>query len=226
MNSLFVNKVGLDHMFEWRNNQDFGFINEKIKCVVDGCSEGKHSEIGAKLFCHLFEKFESVERSFDQLIQTFPSFEEQKEHLLFTILYIVEDEFNFYAHICGDGYMILQNHLDEISFIEINQNNSPSYYIYNLMPKEYLKEYKTGVSFQTHVFPKSEFKNVGVATDGIRYLLDTEYEEAFKSFLLQKNARRFSLLLNKIHQEAQLHILSNKSFDKPVFLHDDLTIAF
>ena len=58
---MFINKMGFEHKEYGVNCQDFGVETSKVKCVVDGCSEGLHSEIGSKLFCELLmEDFPGV----------------------------------------------------------------------------------------------------------------------------------------------------------------------
>ena len=61
---MFINKIGKHHLDYGENCQDFGKyevitpekykglarIYKSHKVVCDGCSEGKHSEVGAKLF--------------------------------------------------------------------------------------------------------------------------------------------------------------------------------
>ena len=53
---MVVNKIGAQHLDYGRNCQDCGLENETIKLVCDGCSEGEHSEVGAKAYCHLANK--------------------------------------------------------------------------------------------------------------------------------------------------------------------------
>lgn len=49
-----VLKMGFSHKEGSINCQDAtGIYGDNFKVVCDGCSEGKHSEIGAKLFCKL-----------------------------------------------------------------------------------------------------------------------------------------------------------------------------
>lgn len=226
MKKIFINKIGIDHALEWRNCQDYGFINDTFKCVVDGCSEGKHSDVGAKTFCHLFSKNESIDETFKTLTSIYSNFDDIKNHLLFTILFVTEDENNFYVNIAGDGIIIKQNQNNEIEYDVIEQNNSPSYYAYNFVPKQFLKMYQEGVDFNIYTFSKNDYKNIGVATDGLSYLIDSEYKDTFEQFLVNKKENRIRLLLNKIHKEALKHELNNKNFDEPLFLKDDITIVF
>ena len=45
---MFVNKMGAQHLDYGKNCQDYGLEKDCLKVVCDGCSEGAHSEVGAK----------------------------------------------------------------------------------------------------------------------------------------------------------------------------------
>lgn len=224
--ALFINKIGLEHALAWRNCQDYGFIQPHMKCVVDGCSEGDHSDIGATLFCQLFQKNESIDETFAKLTELFSDFDAIKHHLLFTILYVTEDDAFFTVHTAGDGVIIKQQWDDTLEYEVIDQDNRPSYYAYNYVPKDYLKKYQTGVAFETRCYSKTDYKNIGVATDGLMYLLGTPFQAEFERYLLCGKENRIKLLLNKLHRNSILHTLQNKTYPEPLSLKDDITIAF
>lgn len=224
--TIFVNKIGMEHALEWKPCQDDGFVSSRMKCVVDGCSEGRYSHIGARLFCHLFQQSESIEETFTMLTNMYPTFEDMKDHLLFTILYVTEDEESFTVHSAGDGVIIKQHHDDTFSYDVIDQDNSPSYYAYNYVPKEYLRKYQDGVEMIVRVYDKSEFKNIGVASDGLMYLLESPFKEEFERYLGEGKENRIKLLLNKIHRKSFLHTLQHQQYPEPISLKDDITIAF
>jgi hypothetical protein len=196
---LFINKIGYEHHQEWKNCQDFGFINERIKCVVDGCSEGKNSEVGAKLFCHLFECSGDIQQTFDTLLSLYPTFEDIRDHLLFTILYVTEDEENFYVHAAGDGYILKQDHENNLSYERLDFDNSPPYYSYNYVPSNYLKKYQDGVTFDVKTYSKKEYMHIGVATDGLEYILRSEHKKAFEKHLLDRKEFAIKRLMNRFH---------------------------
>ena len=52
---MFINKIGMEHLEMGMNCQDYGIIGDTWAVVCDGCSDGKHSEVGAKLFCQLYK---------------------------------------------------------------------------------------------------------------------------------------------------------------------------
>ena len=45
---MVVNKIGMAHLEIGKNCQDYGVETERTKIVCDGCSAGKHTEVGAK----------------------------------------------------------------------------------------------------------------------------------------------------------------------------------
>ena len=66
---MFINKIGTEHLETGMNCQDYGFVGERSSYVCDGCSEGKHSEVGAKLFCYMMEERQiSIEWAFAKMI--------------------------------------------------------------------------------------------------------------------------------------------------------------
>jgi hypothetical protein len=211
---MFVNKIGFDHIEFGINNQDFGLDEPKlgIKCVVDGCSEGKHSEVGAKLFCALLEEQNfTVDQVFDQLIKFFGT-EPQTIHnyLCFTTLIVTENEDSFQVMYCGDGYIIKEKHDGTIEFEKIDDGECPKYYVYNYVEPKYLKTYKDGVDFTIVTYPKSEYKTIGVASDGLRYVFGKDYEDEFIRLLKERRMAGIKRLINREHKHFK----------------DDITIAF
>lgn len=207
--SLFINKTGFEHLFYNTNCHDYGFENKDIKCVVDGCSEGLHSEVGAKLFCNLFKKGLSVDDIFKKMFSIFDE-SDIIDYLLFTILYITEDNENFIVHACGDGYIIKEGIDDSISFEKIDNGKYPMYYAYNYVPKEKLSLYKDGVNFTEMTFKKDQFKSIGIATDGLRFIFSNSLEDTFKKYL---SGRKLGALKRTIN-------VNHKIFK------DDITIIF
>jgi hypothetical protein len=162
---MFINKLGHDHFEMNKNNQDYGFINNdfKIKCVVDGCSEGEHSEVGAKLFCHFYnDSFITIESTFDRLVGIFGNnATTMMNFLCFTTLIVVEKDDWFEVLYCGDGYIIKEKLDGTIEFEKIDDGDYPKYYVYNYIDKSRLSAYKDGVTFSSKIFYKDEYKNIG-----------------------------------------------------------------
>lgn len=211
---MFVNKIGQEHITMGMNCQDYGYEDHLNKVVCDGCSEGQHSEVGAKIFCHLFDIGETIHGMFDNWL--FPMFGQSsksiKDYLCFTILRVFEADDSFEVVNCGDGYIILEDIDGNISFVELSDGEYPKYYAYNYCNPDSLKHYKNGVDLEQHTYSKEEYKNVGVASDGLRYILrlDEELVNEFVELLKLKNAVKIKRFINR-NQKA---------------LKDDITIVF
>ncbi|MBQ3544750.1 MAG: protein phosphatase 2C domain-containing protein [Lachnospiraceae bacterium] len=227
-----VCKVGSDHNFANMNNHDFAFNLLNMKVVTDGCGSGKHSEVGTRLFGQLFarkskeyfDKGESIcEENFINVVNSI--FEKMLElcndtsfifqNYCFTILVCFEFEDEFVVYSCGDGYIIKENE-EGIFFDELDDGEYPCYYIYNFITdKSVLKEYKEGVNFKVTRFSKSEYINIGVASDGLRYsenLLDVEKNKLVK-FLHEGKGPQIEVLINRNNRKNEM-------------FHDDISICF
>ena len=184
---MVINKIGQQHIDYGTNCQDYGFEKNGVKVVCDGCSEGKHSEVGAKAFCHLFQYGEYTEEKpidtiFEKLVEVFGQTSASiRDYLCFTILMVVESAEEFIVVYCGDGFIIEERNNGHIEIEELSDGEYPKYYAYNYVDKESLKYYKDGVQLQTKIFPKSEYKNIGVASDGIRFAI--AQEDIFEQFI-------------------------------------------
>lgn len=200
---MLINKTGADHFDFGINNQDFGIENNFVKCVVDGCSEGKNSEVGAKLFCHLLNQQEvintdTINMIFEKMLNVIGmDARDMRDYLCFTILYVTETENEFIAYTCGDGYIVKQRKEDVIEYEKIDNGKYPIYYVYNFVPKEYLSMYKEGVTFEEHRFSKEEYSAIGVASDGLRYIFGTTIEQEFTDLLLKRKVNFIKRLINK-----------------------------
>ena len=141
---MFINKMGQQHLEYGLNCQDAGLIKDNIKIVCDGCSEGKHSEVGAKLFCHLYDVFNldkdemtlAMSKAFAILAPLFNwNSETIKNYICFTILIVEETDDEFIVYYCGDGFIILQDKDGNINITELNDGEYPKYYAYNYTNK-------------------------------------------------------------------------------------------
>ena len=137
------------------------------------------------------------------------------QNYCFTILVCFETEDEFVVCSCGDGYIIKENE-EGIYFDRLDDGEYPCYYIYNFITdKSSLVEYKDGVSFKVTRFAKTDYFNVGVASDGLRYaenLLDIERDK----------------LMRFLHEGKgpQIEVLINRNNRKNEMFHDDISICF
>jgi len=231
---MFINKIGQYHLDYGINNQDYGFEcnsadNRIVKCVLDGCSEGEHSEVGVKLYAFYLERYIKfnvtvnkrtlITRHYDKLLWSILSdmtvYEDVNlmlNYFCFTIVNCFEFDDQFRVDSLGDGCIILQKHDDTIEFVELkNRNEGNEYLVYNFIDPKYLTDYKDGVEVIHNYFSKEEYKNVGVATDGVRYILDNSVlKDEFKQLLLKGKENMIKLFINRNQKVLQ----------------DDITIAF
>lgn len=211
---MFINKIGMEHLETGMNCQDYGFEGDRVAVVCDGCSQGKHSEVGAKLYSYLWGEMEfSHIYCFQKMIGIFgKSKNVLKDYMSFTILHLIYGSDESIVQYCGDGYIILQDHDGSITFEELSDGEYPKYYIYNYIDPQYLKHYKDGVSFSQKTFSKEEYAKVGIASDGLRYILqaDEELREDFINCLKSGKELKTKLFINRNHK----------------IFKDDVTIVF
>jgi len=210
---MFINKIGRQHTLSGQNCQDFGMVSKKLKLVCDGCSEGSHTEVGAKAFCHLISCGYDINQAFEKLMELFgQNVSTIKNYLCFTILMLSEQEDKFELSFCGDGYIILEDRQGNITFSELTDGEYPQYYAYNYVPPNLLNHYKDGVKIGSLSFEKKEYPKAGVASDGLRFFINAEQalQNEFLSAL-------------KSDKEVTLKRFINKH---PELLKDDITIAF
>ncbi len=196
--SILVSKIGSLHEFEGIAKQDNLLAIDNIKMALDGCSSDINgnwltSEIGVSLFAQLFERLpqdmrcaperieDCTKTVFDKLLSLAVDTRFITQNFCFTILVVYELEDKFVVKYCGDGYIITrkkevlatEDDFEYISLEEECNDGCPKYYIYNYIQTEL---YSNGVTFKTREFSKEEFANVGVATDGLKYLLNLGFE--------------------------------------------------
>ena len=124
---------------------------------------------------------------------------------------VEEAALNYYVSYCGDGYIITQDKTGEIRFQEINDGEYPKYYAYNYVDAAHLANYKDGVDFTTIAFSKEEYANVGIASDGLRFIDKCpDYRGEFMELLKAGKVIPLKRFINK-HQ---------------ALIKDDITIAF
>ena len=207
---IVVSKIGADHNFRGANRQDFGIIFNNVKLSLDGCSSGKFSEIGVGLFAQAMSKRKITASNFDHVV-----YEEMRrlawglgfndqdlfENFCFTILGVVETESEFVVFSCGDGYIFAITNDEKLEVIDLDcdYNNYPPYFVYNLMNPDSLSDYKDGVRFEIRQFRKDKYTNVGVGSDGYRFVenLDNAEQVRFEEALLKGRPGRIGQIINR-----------------------------
>ena len=183
---MIISSQGYDHFTGGINNQDFGVEMPRCVLILDGCSGGKFSEVGAKLFgqffsrkeeCDKVEKFEdNVKQVFEDLIcmvvKYYPNrgdLEENyiMENLLFTIIACFETEKEYIVKLFGDGYIFTQNSRDLLSYMKFSYGQAPPYVAYKFCDMSNTGLDFSNANFKTFHFDKKSFKRVGIASDGL-----------------------------------------------------------
>lgn len=195
-------KQGNGHYLNGINNQDYYYMENNLKLLMDGCSEGKFSEVGTRLFYQFFskldekfnvEKFEeNVKTVFSNMISFFSQTGKKNiadfvvDNMLFTIIACFELEDKFIVKYIGDGYIITVNSEDMVSYIRLSYGKTPPYYAYNIIPAS---TYSKKLEFKSFEFNKSDFKNVGIATDGIAPIVEKRITDDFQKIILGLDTR-------------------------------------
>ncbi|MCI9540217.1 MAG: hypothetical protein HFG39_04025 [Lachnospiraceae bacterium] len=209
---MVVNKIGMAHLEIGKNCQDYGVETERTKIVCDGCSAGKHTEVGAKAYCYLASRGLGTKQIFKQLVPIFGHTNASiKNFLCFTILKVTETEKTFQFSCYGDGYVIVLDKEGTISFEEFTDGEYPGYYAYYYCSKDSLNKYKEGVKPKIKIYEKALYQKVGVASDGIRYILR---EEKLKQELIE---------LLKLQNIGKIKRFINRN---QKYCKDDITIVF
>ena len=221
---LAVSKAGWDHISDQKPNQDgiLNFEEENLKLVLDGCGSHKKSHIGVGLFTDALsgyvgltpENFEpTVDKIFLDLVSLLTTDIKMLENLSFTILACFEKPDEYVVLSCGDGFIIADNgHRLKLINLDERGDNSPDYYVANLVDSRLLSRNQSGVSFKKTVFSKKDYVNIGVATDGLRYLDELSAAERYQFLhnLAARNQAQVAATINKVQK----------------FFRDDITILF
>ena len=185
--TIRVCKMGSDHNFANMNNHDFAFNLLNMKIVMDGCGSGKHSEVGTRLFGQLFAR---------RAKEYFDKGESICEE---NFIEVVNGIFYKLLGLCSDTSFIFNNYCFTILVFD----------------SKALKEYKEGVQFKVTRFAKTDYFNVGVASDGLRYaenLLEIENNKLLK-FLHEGKGPQIEVLINRNNRKNEM-------------FHDDISICF
>ncbi len=191
--NLFITSgsvCGAFHRNSFRNNQDAIFIagNEKamVGIVADGCSGGRHNEVGAKLVTRFIcnqllemssklDRLGKIEKVLDRVRVKTLNFLRQilfsiggdttqniQDMFLFTIIGVVITPKLSFIFTIGDGAYVLNNNLHMI-----DHNNQPDYLAYGL-----LEDLDTPHFILRDVIQTNRVENLMLCSDGITYLLN------------------------------------------------------
>ena len=196
---MLICRQGNGHYLSGINNQDFCYEEKNLKLITDGCSEGKYSEVGTRLFIQLFSKLdkrlkledfeENVENVFSSICSLASKGKNSDktdfivDNMLFTIIACFELEDKFVVKFIGDGYLVTVNKQDMVSYIRLSYGKTPPYYAYNKISTQ---SYKEALKFKTFEFPKKVFNKVGIATDGIMPIAERKIPDDVEPIILGK----------------------------------------
>jgi len=189
--------TGRDHILVNKNNQDASCVRadkEKIVVVVcDGCSEGRHSEVGAKIGASLIaEEIKKVALNTGQLYSK--NFWEEvrrntlarirclavdmggsflrviSDYFLFTVIGFVLTKENFFLFSIGDGFAQVN---DESIMLGPFPGNEPPYLAYALLGSSLTKKDPMQLKFKLVKTTKQEqINSIIIGSDGIEYLIE------------------------------------------------------
>ena len=178
--------IGRDHMIRQANCQDGYAVAQHnghvIGMVCDGCGEGAHSEVGAKLASqylvtqtvNLLNMNRSLNDISVELHHSMISFLNYlvagmqpadrttyiQHNLLFTIVGIVASENGGVIFTAGDGLTLIDDNIRAI-----DQHNTPAYIAYNLLDCDTLGDFEMPASFEVTRFD-GQWEKLAVASDG------------------------------------------------------------
>jgi len=149
-------------------------------------------------------------------------------HLLFTILVCVEKDDKFIVYSAGDGFILAQNKENTLELIELDAGvEYPAYYVYNFIKnKGSMFAHDDGVKIKRQEFLKDEYTNVGVASDGIRFIseLFANDRDEFKSYIVDQREGKAEMFIKKNQNGFKLY--NRKGESKDNIFKDDIAIVF
>lgn len=149
-------------------------------------------------------------------------------NFLFTILICVETEEEFIVYSCGDGFILTLDKEDKFGMTELEAlDEYPAYYAYNFIQnKQSMLAHEDGVKFEKHVYSKEEYKKVGVASDGIRFVreLFANDRDEFNSYIKSDRTGKAEMFIKKNQNPFKLY--NKKGESKENIFKDDISIVF
>lgn len=178
--------IGRDHTARQGNCQDgYALVvtdDYAAAFICDGCSEGKHSEVGAKLGAQFLAEettrllnmgfcadglppllYERMVMYLDKIAEVSHPRDRVgfiHSHLLFTIVGCIITPKNSIVFTAGDGMIAVD---DTVRCID--QKNQPAYIAYHLIKEELPQEYQLADGFDVQPLPEA-WQRVAIASDG------------------------------------------------------------
>jgi hypothetical protein len=139
-----------------------------------------------------------------------------KDYMCFTILFLQELDDRWELFSCGDGFLVLEHHDGKIEFSSLEVSKNPVYLAYSYIDNKYLdlEGMPANLGFTRQSFSKDYYKSVGIATDGMRYIIGSIYESDFKDLLRERKEWKLKRMINKLN-----------NLNETGFFKDDITIA-
>lgn len=196
-------KIGKMHLDREINCQDNGFVEDFVindreyilGIVADGCSEGKHSEVGAALACSFIRNETLRLLALGTIIEDIPKIlypalmrflrlvamemvqddqgskiEFVQNYLLCTIVGAIMNDKKIVFFWAGDGTLIID---DEV--IVLDQNNMPAYLAYHLLDRNLLSSpLDLPNCFEVAIRDLDDILKIAIATDGFEIARENE----------------------------------------------------
>lgn len=187
--------IGRDHKIAGKNNQDAIFIRKEkdliVALVADGCSEGKNSEVGAKLGIKILGEQisrmlhgamiwidpalvielakQNTLRILERILNDLGDNTNRNvlDHFLFTVIGLIATCEEALVFGLGDGFASINGEVIDIPKYE---NNEPQYIGYDLMHNK-----PNGIKYDLKIFkriPKDRLETAMIGTDGALDLIE------------------------------------------------------
>lgn len=236
--TMFISKMGSYHAEYGINNQDAGFSIElpngcpdRISVILDGCSDGEKSEIGAGMFARIFENklkradamiFDNIVNIASDVFATVKNLLVPdddpvmlEKYMLFTIMILAEYKAAWHIAICGDGCIIYEcNKGVEIFPVNVTASNTPNYLAYRYIPA--LFNTNPFIAFTKYYYLKKYYDSIGIGSDGVLAIAGNDNENIFKDLILNRNEPGIKRFINKLNYENR---------ERGGFFKDDVTLA-
>lgn len=216
--------MGRDHLLRQANSQDgYTFIQTEqyiVGIICDGCGDGKHSEVGAKLAANylagqaadLLSVGQRIEEIPDLLYPCMVQYLEDlisltqprdrlaflREHLLFTIVGVILSADDGVIFTAGDGFYAVDSDI-----CQIDQNNEPVYIAYRLLDPTMLNGLSVPDRFEVqHI--KADWQQVMISSDGFETNLFSEIWGLAHPRALQRKLNYWSNQEHRLRDDTTL----------------------